>query len=83
MQASIEGNLNVLFYGTEAGKAVLEPVSLQPRAAPKVGGRSPKYVGGRCMALICLLAFLLSHQANPAQKLSSRPLQPPCPLTIL
>lgn len=37
-QASIEGNLQVLFYGTEAGKASLPPVKLPARSAPKVRG---------------------------------------------
>jgi hypothetical protein len=36
LRASIEGELKVLFYMAEAGRAVIEPVPLSPRALPKL-----------------------------------------------
>ena len=36
LSASIEGELKVLFYMAEAGRAVIEPVPLSPRALPKL-----------------------------------------------
>ncbi|KAL4515034.1 hypothetical protein Ndes2526B_g03650 [Nannochloris sp. 'desiccata'] len=36
LRASIEGELKVLFYMAEAGRAVIAPVSLNPRALPKL-----------------------------------------------
>jgi hypothetical protein len=34
--ASVEGDLRVLFYEAEAGRADLKPTALRPRALPKV-----------------------------------------------
>lgn len=40
LKATIQGDLKVLFYSTVAGEVELKPVSLGPRASPKVGGAS-------------------------------------------
>lgn len=36
LAASIEGDLKVLFYEAEAGRATVKPVRLRPRSLPKV-----------------------------------------------